>query len=59
MHCIMCSSANWLMNDKNNTLAYLLVDAGFDVWIGNVRGNTYSQVHTNYSTEDRRFWNFR
>ena len=59
MHCVMCSSINWLMNNRNNTLAYLLADAGFDVWIANVRGNTYSQVHTNYTSEDKNFWDFR
>ncbi|KAG8035475.1 hypothetical protein G9C98_006921 [Cotesia typhae] len=38
--------------------AYLLSDAGYDVWLGNIRGNTYSRAHINLSPQDSQFWNF-
>lgn len=38
--------------------AYLLADAGYDVWLGNFRGNTYSS-HINLTTNDKEYWNFR
>ena len=39
--------------------AYILVDKGYDVWLGNVRGNTYSQLHKKWTIKDREFWDFR
>jgi len=38
---------------------FLLADAGFDVWLGNVRGNTYSKRHIKYHVDDHRFWAWR
>lgn len=40
-------------------IAYLLYDSGYDVWLGNARGNTYSRAHTHWSIDDAKFWNFR
>lgn len=42
-----------------NVTAYVLCDNGYDVWLPNARGNTYSKGHKHYSTKDREYWDFR
>lgn len=37
---------------------FILADAGYEVWLGNNRGNTYSNTNENYSYNDKNFWTF-
>ena len=53
-HGLKCSSADWVTGG----LAYILVDAGFDVWLGNFRGNNYSLDHEWLTKEQKAFWDF-
>ena len=42
----------------NNSLGYSLSALGFDVWLGNQRGNRFCQKHLNLSNQDNKFWDF-
>ena len=39
------------------SLAFVLADLGFDVWLGNFRGNAYSRRHVSLDPDvDLEFW---
>lgn len=48
----------WALNPPKESLAYILADEGFDVWIGNLRGGRFSYGHKNLSPTDSRFWDW-
>ncbi|XP_037912093.1 lipase 3-like isoform X3 [Hermetia illucens] len=57
-HGLLSSSADWVISGPGKALAYILADAGYDVWLGNARGNTYSRRHVSMSNSDSRYWDF-
>merc|ERR1711916_112138 len=57
-HGLEDSSYTWVNNFQNESLAFILADNGFDVWMGNARGNTYSLNHVNLPTDGKKFWEF-
>merc|ERR1711892_145178 len=58
MHGLLSSSADWVVTGPGKALAFLLSDQGYDVWMGNYRGNTYSKQHVNPTIDKKTYWSF-
>ena len=58
VHGVLGSSSDWVINVPNQSLGFLLADQGYDIWLGNVRGNSYSRHHTEMDPKDKAFWEF-
>lgn len=58
-HGILASSWCWLVNSPEKSLGIALWQMGYDVWLTNSRGNTFSRNHTKYKPFlDAKFWDF-
>jgi len=51
------SSADWITNLPNQAAAYVFADAGFDVWMGNFRGNLDSNIQDGFKSKHD-YWQF-
>ena len=58
-HGLLMNSEVWVcLTEEERCLPFTLVNQGYDVWLGNNRGNKYSKKSTRHSPSSNRFWNF-
>ncbi|XP_068645084.1 triacylglycerol lipase 2-like isoform X2 [Aristolochia californica] len=46
----------WLLNSPEQSLAFVLADSGYDVWIANTRGTRFSQGHATLDASTPAYW---
>lgn len=58
-HGLMMNSEVWVcLTERERCLPFELVERGYDVWLGNNRGNKYSKKSVHSAPTSSAFWNF-
>ncbi|KAH7091346.1 Alpha/Beta hydrolase protein [Paraphoma chrysanthemicola] len=58
-HGLMMNSEVWVcLTERERCLPFELVERGYDVWLGNNRGNKYSKKSVHTAPTSSSFWNF-
>ncbi|XP_028757987.1 triacylglycerol lipase 2-like isoform X2 [Neltuma alba] len=57
-HGLFMDAITWLLLPPSRSLAFLLADNGFDVWLSNTRGTKYSRQHTSLATNGSGYWDW-
>ena len=52
-HGLMDSSDSFVIHYENKSIGLVLANRGYDVWIGNIRGNKHSNEHVKYNRKDK------
>lgn len=58
-HGLIDASVGFCLNPPSQSLPFILADAGYDVWLGNNRGNGVSMTNEKYTQDQAEFWDFR
>jgi lysosomal acid lipase/cholesteryl ester hydrolase len=59
-HGILSDSDAWIAHHADVAPAFVAASAGYDVWLGNARGNKYSTGHVELDSEidAKEYWDF-
>ncbi|KAF9049920.1 triacylglycerol lipase [Panaeolus papilionaceus] len=58
-HGLLMNSEVWVcLTDAERSLPFVLAEQGYDVWLGNNRGNKYSKKSLNHGPNSSKFWDY-
>lgn len=58
-HGLLSCATTWIIQYPDISPAFEMVRNGYDVWLGNNRGTTYSRKHTTLNPDkDKSYWDF-
>jgi pimeloyl-ACP methyl ester carboxylesterase len=58
-HGLFDSSDSWICNHESKSIPFILANLGWDVWLGNNRGNKYSRNHARLNPDkSSEFWEY-
>ncbi|KAI4305729.1 hypothetical protein L6164_029077 [Bauhinia variegata] len=57
-HGVLMDAVAWTLNSPDQSLAFILADNGFDVWLANARGTKYSRGHTSLNPDTLNYWDW-
>jgi len=57
-HGILAGADTWVVHNNEVAPAFVAARNGYDVWMGNSRGNIYSDKHVSLDTSSAEFWDF-
>lgn len=58
MHGILQSAAVWVYDGPGKSLAFMLSDAGYDVWMLSARATAVSSQHKTLTPNDEKYWDY-
>ncbi|KFB37048.1 AGAP011718-PA-like protein [Anopheles sinensis] len=55
---LFSTAADFVVTGPENGLAFVLADAGYDVWMANVRGSRFARKNVRLNVAQSEFWDF-